>query len=50
METACFFETLVSTDESTRRQNPEEHHDPHRRENLKTQKNIMILTAAKTQI
>jgi hypothetical protein len=33
METVCFSETLASTDESTRRQNPEEH--SHRRENLK---------------
>jgi hypothetical protein len=38
METVCFSETLASTDESTRRQNPEEyhHHQPHRRENLKS--------------
>jgi hypothetical protein len=35
METVCFSETLASTDESTRRHNPEEHH-PHRRENLKS--------------
>jgi hypothetical protein len=35
MEAACFSETVASTDESTRRQNPEEHHHPHRRENLK---------------
>jgi hypothetical protein len=33
METVCFSETLASTEESTRRQNPEEHHQPHRREN-----------------
>jgi hypothetical protein len=35
METVCFYETLASTDESTRRQNPEEfhHHHPHGREN-----------------
>jgi hypothetical protein len=26
METVCFSETLVYTDESTRSQNPEEHH------------------------
>jgi hypothetical protein len=26
METVCFPETLASTDESTRCQNPEEHH------------------------
>jgi hypothetical protein len=26
METVCFSETLASTDESARRQNPEEHH------------------------
>jgi hypothetical protein len=36
METVCFSETLATTDESTRRQNPEEHHHPHRRENLKS--------------
>jgi hypothetical protein len=35
METACFFETLASTGESTRRQNPEEEH-LHRRENIKS--------------
>jgi hypothetical protein len=34
METVCFSKTLASTDESTRRQNPEHH--PHRRENLKS--------------
>jgi hypothetical protein len=26
METLCFSETLASTNESTRRQNPEQHH------------------------
>jgi hypothetical protein len=31
----CLSETLLSTYESVRRQNPEEHHRPHRRENLK---------------
>jgi hypothetical protein len=36
METACFSETLVPTDESTRRQNLEEYHHPHRRENFKS--------------
>jgi hypothetical protein len=36
METVCFSETLVSIDESTQRQNPEEHHHPHRRDNLKS--------------
>jgi hypothetical protein len=36
METVCFSKTLASTDESTRRQNPKEHHHPHRRENLKS--------------
>jgi hypothetical protein len=36
METLCFSETLSPTDESTRRQNPEEQHNPHRRENLKS--------------
>jgi hypothetical protein len=35
METVCFSETLAPTDESRRRQNPEQdHHHPHR-ENLK---------------
>jgi hypothetical protein len=34
MATVCFSETLASTDESTRRQNPEEQHQhhPHPRE------------------
>jgi hypothetical protein len=38
METVCFSETLASTDESTRLQNPEDHHHHHlhRRENLKS--------------
>jgi hypothetical protein len=37
---STFSETLASTDESARRQNPEEqHHHPHRSENLKFQKN-----------
>jgi hypothetical protein len=35
MET-YFSETLASTYESTRRQNPQEQHHPHRRENLKS--------------
>jgi hypothetical protein len=36
METVCSSETLASTDKSARHQNPEEeHHYPHRRENLK---------------
>jgi hypothetical protein len=34
MKTVCISETLGSTYESTRPQNPE-HHYPHRRENLK---------------
>jgi hypothetical protein len=34
MEAVCFSETLTSTDESTRRQNQDEDHHPHRRENL----------------
>jgi hypothetical protein len=38
MEIACFSETLASTYESTRRQNLKEHHHPHRRENLKSDK------------
>jgi hypothetical protein len=36
METVCFSETLASTDESTRRQSPEEHHHLHCRENFKS--------------
>jgi hypothetical protein len=36
METVCFSETFVSAYESTRRYNLEEHHDLHRRENLKS--------------
>jgi hypothetical protein len=35
METVCFSETLVSTDESTRRENQDDDHHPYRRENLK---------------
>jgi hypothetical protein len=52
METVYFSETLSSTDESTRRQNPEYHlhHHPHRRENHKslnkTEIQLMILSAA----
>jgi hypothetical protein len=39
--------TLTSTDESTRRQNPEErNHDPHRHENLKSQ-NASIVSRIK---
>jgi hypothetical protein len=34
-ETVSFSETSASTDEYTRRQNAEQHHHPHRRENLK---------------
>jgi hypothetical protein len=30
METLCFSEMLAFTDECTRRQNPEKHHEPHR--------------------
>jgi hypothetical protein len=37
IETVCLSETLASTGEATRRQNPEEHHHPHRRENLRSQ-------------
>jgi hypothetical protein len=40
MESLCFSETLVSTDESAWRQTPEVHHHHHhplRRENLKSQ-------------
>jgi hypothetical protein len=36
LEPVCFSETMASTGEATRRQNPEEHHHPHRRENLKS--------------
>jgi hypothetical protein len=36
METVFFSETLESTYECIRRQNLEEHHHPHRRENLKS--------------
>jgi hypothetical protein len=43
METEHFSETLASTDESTRRQNPDEHHHPHRRENLKSHKFLLLL-------
>jgi hypothetical protein len=35
-ERACFSETSVSTYQSTRRHNPEQHRHPHRRENLKS--------------
>jgi hypothetical protein len=36
-EILCFSETLAFTGESSRCQNPEEqHHHPHRRENLKS--------------
>jgi hypothetical protein len=37
--------TLASTDESARRQNPEEQHQPHRRENLKL--HIYLVTTAR---
>jgi hypothetical protein len=38
METVRFSETLASTSQSTRRPNPEEHHQyRHRLENLKSQ-------------
>jgi hypothetical protein len=36
METVHFSETLASTNESTRRQDPEEQHQPHRSKNLKS--------------
>jgi hypothetical protein len=36
METVCFPEMLLSTHESTRRHNPEEHRHLHRRENDKS--------------
>jgi hypothetical protein len=37
METVCFSKMLASTDESTWRQNPEQHHHhPHCHENLKS--------------
>jgi hypothetical protein len=42
METVCFSETLVSTCESTRRQNPEEHLHPHRRVNFRSRNNYNV--------
>jgi hypothetical protein len=42
METVCFSEMLAFTNESTRRQNPEKHHHPHCRENLKPHKIYFI--------
>jgi hypothetical protein len=36
MDTVCLSETLASAYKSTRLQDPEEHHHPHRRENLKS--------------
>jgi hypothetical protein len=43
METVCFSETLASTNESTRRQDPEDHHHhPHRRENLKSHNYLLV--------
>jgi hypothetical protein len=46
MEIVRFSETLASTSESTRRPNPEEHHQyRQRRENLKSHKfNVVSLT------
>jgi endo-1,4-beta-D-glucanase Y len=41
MEAVCFSETLASTYQSRQRQNPEEHHHPHRRENLKSYKYVL---------
>lgn len=46
MRTVCFADTLVSTDESTRRQNPE-HYSPHRQENLKSRYIISIIIIRK---
>jgi hypothetical protein len=44
METVCFSETLASTDESTRRQNPEEeHYHPRHSENLKSHRPSIML-------
>jgi hypothetical protein len=46
MEAVRFSETLASTDQSTRRPNPEEHHQYcHRRENLKSHKAGMFTVA-----
>jgi hypothetical protein len=43
METVCFSETFASKDESTRRQNPEVHHHPHRRESLRSYMCVLCL-------
>jgi hypothetical protein len=43
MEAVCFSETLETTDKSTRRQNPEEHHDFQHRKTLKYQSNSVPL-------
>jgi hypothetical protein len=48
MDTVCFFETLASTYDSTRPQNPEERHHPHRREKLKIY-NIFSCRAKKSE-
>jgi hypothetical protein len=51
METVCFSEKLASTRQSTRRPNPEEHHQyRHRCENLKSQKGFMFVKYSKTQV
>jgi hypothetical protein len=39
-EIASFCVAMTSTNESTRRQIPEEHHRPHCRESLKSHKNV----------
>jgi hypothetical protein len=41
METVSFSETLASTDESTRRQNPDHHHR-HRRNNMEFNKAVHL--------
>jgi hypothetical protein len=46
MEIVCFSETLASTDESTRRQNPEEYH-PDRRENVRSQNTLLFYRTVK---
>jgi hypothetical protein len=48
METVCFSETLASTDESTRRQNPEDHH-PHRHENLRSHNTCYVFFVVETE-
>jgi hypothetical protein len=44
METARFSETLAFTNRSTRRFNPKEHQNCHRRENLKYREMLLVCT------